>query len=63
MNSASVLLIVNGALTALEELLPRLGQLRANGEIIAEQQAEVQARYASLKTRADGQFSGPEWQT
>jgi hypothetical protein len=62
MTAASTVLVINASLTLLEELLPKLSQLKASGEITAEQQAAVLAKYTSLKTRADGQFAGPEWQ-
>ena len=58
----NTLIVINAALTLIEELLPKLNHLKAAGEITAAQQAELLAKYESLKTRADGQFSGPEWQ-
>jgi hypothetical protein len=56
---------INLAVTGLnlvEQLLPVIEQMRLSGDITAAQQAEVRARYESLKARADGQFNGPEWQ-
>jgi hypothetical protein len=58
----NTVVILNAALTLVEELLPKLSELKANGEISAEQQAALLAKYNSLKARADGQFAGPEWQ-
>lgn len=58
----NTVIAINAALTLVEELLPKITELASKGEITAGQQAEVLAKYNSLKARADGQFSGPEWQ-
>jgi hypothetical protein len=52
---------LNAALTLSETLLPVIQQHVQSGEITAEQQGAVRAAYDRLRTRADGQFSGPEW--
>jgi len=62
MTPANTVLVVTSALTLVEQLLPKITELASRGEISAEQQAEVRARYESLKVKAAGQFSGPEWQ-
>ncbi len=62
MNAANTVLLVNASLTLLQELIPTLAQAKADGKITPEQQAEVLASYNSLKAKADGQFSGPEWE-
>ena len=62
MNPIAILAATNAALSLAEQLLPLIDQLSAKGEVSAEQQAELLAKYNSLKTQADGQFSGPAWQ-
>ena len=62
MDPATVISLATVAIDLVEKLLPAIEQLRLRGEITAEQQQQVLSRYQSLRTRADGQFSGPEWQ-
>lgn len=62
MNPLIILNLANAAMSLIENLLPQIQQFVQKGEVTAEQQAEIKARYESLKARADGQFSGPEWQ-
>jgi len=62
MDPATILALVSGALSLTEQLLPQLQALQTSGQITADQQAAVLARYNSLKAAADGQFAGPEWQ-
>lgn len=62
MNPVAILAATNAALSLAEKLLPLIDQLAAKGEVTPEQQAELLARYNSLKTQADGQFTGPAWQ-
>jgi hypothetical protein len=62
MDPATILSLATVAIDLVEKLLPAIDQLRLKGNITAEQQQQVRARYESLKARADGQFSGPEWQ-
>jgi hypothetical protein len=52
---------LNAALTLSETLLPVIQQHVQSGSITAEQQAAVRAAYDRLRSRADGQFSGPQW--
>lgn len=61
MNPLLVINGVNAALALVEALLPTLQELKLAGQISAEQQQSVLDRYNSLKNRAEGQFSGPEW--
>jgi hypothetical protein len=62
MDPITTIAAVNAAITLAETLIPRVQELFRKGEITAEQQQEVLRRYNSLKAKADGQFSGPEWQ-
>jgi hypothetical protein len=55
-------MLINSALGLVEALLPKIQEMARKGEISAEQQRELRARYDSLKAKADGQFTGPEWQ-
>ena len=52
---------INAGLALVEAMLPVLQKLQLSGEISVEQQKAVRAKYLSLRARADGQFSGPEW--
>lgn len=61
MNPIAIVQLVNALFSMTEELLPQLSKMSKDGQITPEQQAKLIARYNSLKTRADGQFSGPEW--
>lgn len=61
MDPLTILAVINGSLALTESLLPVLDQLVKSGQITAEQQAVILAKYNSLKARADGQFSGPQW--
>ncbi len=60
--TATQLAALNAALTLAENLIPSISAAFANGEITAEQQAEVLARFNALKDKADEHFTGPEWQ-
>lgn len=55
------IVLANAALALLEVLLPKIQQLTNKGEISAEDQQALKDKYLSLKNRADGQFTGPEW--
>ena len=61
-SAVPLLAAVNAALDLVRVALPVIEQLRLAGVISVEQQREVRKNYQSLVTRADGQFSGPEWQ-
>ena len=61
MNAIAILGAINAGLALIESLLPLLQQAVQAGEITVDQQSELLAKYVSLKNRADGQFSGPEW--
>lgn len=62
MDPIALLALINASLSLVEKSLPIVQQLKNNGEITPAQQAELLAQYESLKTQADGQFQGPEWQ-
>lgn len=61
MNAAAILAALNGALQLSTVLLPLVDQLKQTGEVTEAQQAEILAKYNSLKAQADGQFTGPQW--
>lgn len=52
----------NAALALAEALIPKIRELARRGEITTEQQTELLRRVESLKAKAAGEFSGPEWQ-
>ena len=62
MNPVAILAATNAALSLAEQLLPLIAALAAKGEVTPAQQAELLTKYNSLKTQADGQFTGPAWQ-
>lgn len=62
MTPAAILAALNGALSLSSVLLPMIEQFKQEGTITPEQQAELIAKYNSLRAQADGQFSGPAWQ-
>lgn len=62
MDPATIIALLNGALQLGGALLPQIDKMRQEGTITPEQQAEIHAKYLSLKSAADGQFSGPQWQ-
>jgi len=62
MDPISILAAISASIDIAEKLLPLVSQLKADGQITADQQADILARFESLKAKADGQFSGPEWQ-
>lgn len=61
MTPAAILAALNGALALSQALLPLVDQYRQTGEITEAEQAELLAKYNSLKAQADGQFTGPAW--
>jgi hypothetical protein len=61
MDPITILALINGSINLIETALPAIQQAVNNGQISVEQQAQLLARYNSLKAKADGQFSGPEW--
>lgn len=62
MDPITIIAAANGGIQLVEALLPLIQQLAQKGDISVDQQAQLLARYNSLKAKADGQFSGPEWQ-
>jgi hypothetical protein len=62
MDPITALNAVNAALALAEALAPKIKEWTQSGEISKEQQATLQARLASLRTRAGGEFTGPEWE-
>ena len=62
MDPLTILAAVNAGLKLAKTLLPEIDRMFQAGEITVEQQKEAHDNYVSLKTLADGQFSGPHWQ-
>lgn len=62
MDPFTIISLINGGMKLAEDLLPLLDGMVSRGEITAEQQAQVRAKYESLKAKADGQFQGAHWQ-
>jgi len=62
MDPLSIIAALNAALSLSNSLLPLVEQFKQEGTITPEQQAEIAAKYKSLRDRADGQFAGPAWQ-
>lgn len=52
---------VNAILALLEVLIPRITDLAKAGQITAEQQATVKAKYDALVAAGNAAFTGPEW--
>lgn len=62
MDPLTILAAVSASVKLAKELLPELDRLVQSGDITPEQQAAARSEYESLKSQADGQFSGPHWQ-
>jgi len=62
MDPATIIALLNGALSLSNQLIPVVAQYRAEGKMSPEDQAKLMATYNSLRTQADGQFTGPAWQ-
>lgn len=61
MDPITILAAANAGIALVEQLIPIIAQLKGSGLITVEQQQILLAKYNSLKDKADGQFSGPEW--
>jgi len=61
MDPVSAIALTSAALSLVEQLLPVVDGFQKNGQISAEAQAELRAKFESLKTKADAQFSDPAW--
>lgn len=61
MDPLTILAAISASIDLTEKLLPLVGQLQSSGQITVAQQQAVLDAYNSLKAKADGQFSGPEW--
>lgn len=61
MDPLILLAAISASIDLTQKLLPMVDQLKASGQITPEQQKAVLDQYASLRARADGQFSGPQW--
>jgi outer membrane protein TolC len=62
MDPVTILSLANAGLPFIEQLITKVQELAANGEITPEQQAEVRAKYLSLKAKVEaGPFTEPEW--
>jgi hypothetical protein len=62
MDPITAIAAVSAALSLVESLIPKIAEWTKQGDISPEQQAELLAKYNSLRSRADGQFTGPEWE-
>ncbi len=62
MDPITIIAAANAAMSLMEALVPQIRNLVSRGEITVEQQQELLKKYNSLKTQADGQFTGPEWE-
>jgi len=61
MNPLQIIAITDAVLDLTEKVLSLVNDAKKGGIITTEQQLAVQTKYASLKTRADGQFAGEHW--
>lgn len=62
MNPLQILAAISASIDLAEKLLPLVDNLKASGQITTEQQQAILDKYHSLRDKADGQFSGPQWQ-
>jgi hypothetical protein len=62
MDPITAIAAANAALALAETLIPKIQEWAKNGDVTPEQEASVRARLLSLRARAGGEFSGPEWQ-
>ncbi len=58
METAALLAIINGAISAIEVLGPKIKELVAKGEITVDAQVELLKRIDGLRVK---DYSGPEW--
>jgi hypothetical protein len=62
MGTAAILELANALLGALPTIITEVQTLAQKGEITADQQATVLAKYQALEALVNaGPFSGPEW--
>lgn len=62
MDPATAISLFSVGASLVERMIPIIRDLHLKGQINAAQQQQVLDRYQSLKTRADGQFTGPQWE-
>lgn len=62
MDPLTIIGMTSAAIAFLKEAIPQVRDMFERGEITKEQQEALLAEYTSLKEKADGQFSGPEWE-
>ena len=62
MNPATILSAANAALALVEAALPAIQSAVQSGQISVGDQQVLLNTYNSLVAKANGQFSGPEWQ-
>jgi hypothetical protein len=55
------ILLANAAISLLEQLLPAINGMVKSGQVTADEQAQLLARYQKFKDAGDEAFSGPEW--
>ena len=58
MDPITIMALANGLIGLLETLAPKVKELFNNGDITAEQQAELLKRIDALRVK---DYSGPEW--
>lgn len=63
MDPITIITMVSAALSFAKEAIPQIQEWVNNGEISKEDQEKLLAEYKSLKDRANGEFSGPEWES
>jgi hypothetical protein len=61
MDPATAISLLTAGASIVEKMIPIIRDLKLKGQITAKEQARILAKIESLRTRAAGQFSGPEW--
>ena len=62
MTGPALIALINAALAVLKITIPQLKDFVSRGEVSVDDQKKVKDEYESLKARADGQFTGPQWE-
>lgn len=58
MDPVTIMAILNGAISAIEALAPKIKEMFQSGQITVEQQQDLMRRLDALRTQ---DYSGPEW--
>lgn len=61
MDPVTGIALLTALLAGAKELIPQIKDWVESGDVTPEEQQKLMAEYESLKKKADGQFSGPEW--